>query len=284
MKVLAKISLSHHNEPVQNFCEGLRKHAHTNIDIFDISDFKQGKHLNTKYDIAVCWGTRNMLELKKIVENVVIIENSYLNNVQSKTGKVWMSYGWNDLNGRADFCNQNSSNDRWKKHFNDGRLLDYSDGDYILIPLQIKNDMSIAGRGFNYQIIVDEIRKYTDLPIRIKQHPTASDGWPKINGKDIRYLDRFMPIEEAIKGAKVVVTINSNAGVDAVLAGKPVVALDVGSMVYDIAAHDFTKLLVPNWPDRTQWCNNIAYAQWKPKEVIAGETWEHLKQKLFTNS
>jgi hypothetical protein len=225
-----------------------------------------------------------MIELQKIVENVVIIENSYLNNIQSQKGKVWMSYGWNGLNGRADFCNQHSLNDRWNKHFNDGRLLDYSDGDYILIPLQIKNDMSIAGRGFQYQTIVNEIRKFTNLPIKIKQHPTADDQWEKILGKNISYINRFMPIKDAIKGAKVVVTINSNAGVDAVLAGKPVVALDKGSMVYDIASHDFSKLLVPNWPDRTQWCNDIAYAQWKPDEVIAGEAWEHLKQKLFTNA
>ena len=94
-----------------------------------------------------------------------MIENSYLNNVQSKKGKVWLSHGWNGLNGRADFCNENSPNDRWNKHFNDGRLLDYSDGDYILIPLQIKNDMSIQGRGFQYQTIVNEIR-----------NPTPRDG------------------------------------------------------------------------------------------------------------
>jgi hypothetical protein len=284
MRFLARHTLNHQIDPVKNFYEGLKKHGHNNINVYNLKDFQQGKHKGKKYDIGFCWGTRNMIELQKIVENVVIIENSYLNNIQSQKGKVWMSYGWNGLNGRADFCNQHSLNDRWNKHFNDGRLLDYSDGDYILIPLQIKNDMSIAGRGFQYQTIVNEIRKFTNLPIKIKQHPTADDQWGKILGKNISYINRFMPIKDAIKGAKVVVTINSNAGVDAVLAGKPVVALDKGSMVYDIASHDFSKLLVPNWPDRTQWCNDIAYAQWKPDEVIAGEAWEHLKQKLFTNA
>ena len=280
---IAKTTLDHQINPVRNFIEGLKRHGHKNIEVYSLKQFQEGCVRGKRYDVAFCWGFRNFHELSKIAKNTVVIENSYLNNVQSKKGKVWLSHGWNGLNGRADFCNQNSSNDRWDKHFNDGRLLDYSDGDYILIPLQIKNDSSIYGRGFSYQEIVNEIRKFTDLPIKIKQHPTADDGWPRVRGKNISYLNRFMPIQHAIKGAKVVVTINSNAGVDAVLAGKPVVTLDKGSMVYDITKHDFTKLLVPNWPDRTQWCNNIAYAQWRPEEVIKGEAWEHLKQKLCTN-
>ena len=278
MKFIARCTLNHHTNPIKNFVKGLQKHGHADIDVYTLE-----RDIGKQYDVAFCWGSRNFYGLSKIAKNVIVIENSYLNNVQSKE-KFWLSFGWNGLNGRADFCNQNSPNDRWNKHFNDGRLLDYSDGNYIFIPLQIKNDASIYGRGFSYQTIVDSIRKFTDLPIKIKQHPTANDGWPRIHGKDISYVERFMPIEDAVKGAKVVVTINSNAGVDAVLAGKPVVALDKGSMVYDIAAHDFTDLNVLKCPDRTQWCNNIAYAQWKPNEVASGETWEHLKQKLFTNT
>ncbi len=279
LKILGYGNLQHARNPVRNFCEGLKRHGITNI------HYAKKNELRTinldEYDVIVHWSVRGMAqELIKKNRNVLILENAYLNNVQGPT-KEWVSAGWNGLNGRADFCNQNMPDDRWKKHFDDGRLLDYSDGDYILVPLQIKSDMSIAGRGFNYQYIVKEIRKFTDLPIKIKQHPTADDNWSRIVGKDISYVKRFMPIKDAIKGAKVVVTINSNTGVDAVLAGKPVVALDKGSMVYDIAARDFTNLHVPKFPDRTQWCNNIAYAQWKPNELHAGEAWETLKQSCL---
>ena len=89
-----------------------------------------------------------------------------------------------------------------------------------------------------------------------------------------------MAIEKAISKAKVVVTINSNAGVDAALAGKPVIALDQGSMVWDISAHDFKNINSPKLNDRAQWCNDIAYAQWHPSELKSGEAWEHLK-KLY---
>jgi len=282
MKILGYGNLEHARNPVRNFCEGLKRHGTTDIRYAKKNELTK---INLDdYDVIVHWSVRGMAQkMFKEKRNVIILENAFLNNIQGPT-KYWVSAGWNGLNGRADFCNQNMPDDRWKKHFDDGRLLDYSDGDYILIPLQIKSDMSIAGRGFNYQTIVDRIRVFSDLPIKIKQHPTADDQWPKILGKGVTYLNRFMPITEAVKGAKVVVTINSNSGVDAVLAGKPVVALDEGSMVYDIAANDFTNLHVPKWPDRTQWCNNIAYAQWKPNEMLKGEAWETLKQKLFTSA
>ena len=282
MKILGYGNLEHARNPVRNFCEGLKRHGITDIRYAKKNELTK---INLDdYDVIVHWSVRGMAQkMLKEKRNVIILENAFLNNIQGPT-KYWVSAGWNGLNGRADFCNQNMPDDRWKKHFDDGRLLDYSDGDYILIPLQIKTDMSIAGRGYNYQAIVDRIRVFSDLPIKIKQHPTADDQWPKILGKGVTYLNRFMPITEAVKGAKVVVTINSNAGVDAVLAGKPVVALDEGSMVYDIAANDFTNLHVPKWPDRTQWCNNIAYAQWKPDEMHDGEAWEILKQKLFTTA
>ena len=89
-----------------------------------------------------------------------------------------------------------------------------------------------------------------------------------------------MPIEKAISKAKVVVTINSNAGVDAALAGKPVISLDRGSMVWDISEHDFKNINNPKFNNRTQWCNDIAYAQWHPSELESGEAWNHLKGKV----
>ena len=280
MKILCVVrkDFRHHIQCVSNMVEGIKKHGNYLFHEYTYKNPPKGK-----YDLSVSWGIRNGVALNNYSKYNIIIENAPLNNIQG-ANKEWVSCGWNGLMGHADFCNENSSNDRWKKHFDDGRLLNYSDGDYILIPLQIKTDMSIAGKGYSYQTIVNEIRKFTDLPIKIKQHPTADDGWGKFLGKNISYIDRFMPIKDAIKGAKVVVTINSNAGVDAVLGGKPVIAIDKGSMAYDIAQHDFTNLHVPKWPDRTQWCNNIAYAQWSPKEVKGGEAWDHLKQKLFTNT
>jgi len=284
MKAIGIATLGHQVKYVKSIINSISRDGHECKYIQSESTTRRcnlENELKNYYDFAVCWGMGNFARLRRynVAKNVIIIENSYLNNVQSKE-KVWVSCGWNGLNGRANFCNKNSPSDRWIKHFNDGRMLDYSDGEYILIPLQINRDASIRNLGFSYQNIVNEIRKFTDLPIKIKQHPTQFDGWDEIKGKNISYIDRMMPIQNAIKNAKVVVTINSNAGVDAVLGGKPVITLDKGSMVYDISAHSFEKINLPDWPDRTQWGYDIAYAQWHPTEIENGEAWNHLKQGI----
>lgn len=270
------------NRTIDKFNHHLRKTIGYEMTELNNSTLKRYK--GKRFDVGICWGTREHYRiLQDMCDNVLVFENSYLNNVQGKN-KEWISAGWNGLNGRADFCNDNSPSDRWEKHFNDGRLLDYSDGDYILLPLQIHNDMSLAHvENKNYVKIAQEIAKNTDLPIYVKQHPTRDDGQAHIYGKRIKYIDKNMPIEEAIKGAKAVVTINSNSGVDAVLGGKPVIATDIGSMVYELS-QKFEDLRNPSYPDRTQWCNNIAYAQWHPDELASGEAWEHLKKKLVYKS
>jgi hypothetical protein len=279
MRILCKSWLLHHHKAINAFTRGLESSDKVDIHYYDHSNLPVGK-----YDFAICWGVRAMERLKAYTktENCLVLENAYLNNIQSPE-KEWVSLGWNGLNGRADFCNTNSPSDRWKNHFNDGRLLEYSDGEYILIPLQIKGDQSLnyIWNALNYQYICETIRKFTDLPIMIKDHPTFPGSQPEVKGvKNVKYIDTNVPIEKAISKAKVVVTINSNAGVDAVVAGKPVISLDLGSMVWNISAHDFKSINRPKISDRTQWCNDIAYAQWHPTELESGEAWDHLKSKI----
>ena len=280
MRVLCKSRLLHHYKAISAFTHGLEKSSEVDIDYYDRDNLPTGE-----YDFAICWGLKAMEKLKACTntKNCLVLENAYLNNIQSPE-KEWVSLGWNGLNGRADFCNTNSPSDRWKKHFDDGRLLEYSDGEYILIPLQIQGDQSLNyywNWNSGYQFICESIRRFSDLPIMIRDHPTRPGTQRKVEGvKNVKYLDTNMPIEKAISKAKVVVTINSNAGVDAALAGKPVISLDQGSMVWDISEHNFENINNPKFNDRTQWCNDIAYAQWHPSELESGEAWNHLKGKI----
>ena len=281
MKAVVYGDLQHQKNPCKNFGIGLEKHG---IDVTYIGRYDLKNTNFDNFDIAVVWAYRTgFFNMKKLgIKNVIILENSHLNNIQ-KPIKEWISAGWNGLNGRADFCNKNSPSDRWEKYFNDGRLLDYTDGEYVFIPLQIKSDMSLyhVSKNITYQKICEEIRNFTDLPIKIKEHPTLLSSWPKVIGvKDVSYLPRMMPIGDAVKNAKVVVAINSNSCVDSLIAGKPVINLDEGSMTWDIAERDFTRINLPPWPDRSQWCNNMAYCNWNPEDLRKGEAWEVLKKKL----
>ena len=88
-------------------------------------------------------------------------------------------------------------------------------------------------------------------------------------------------LEECFKVAKCIYTYSSTSGIDAMLAGKPVIAESPVSMVYDLAGHgvkDIKKLKEPK--DRQQWFNDLAYRQWTLEEIRKGEAWEFIKSTI----
>ncbi len=61
----------------------------------------------------------------------------------------------------------------------------------------------------------------------------------------------------ALAGARAVITFNSNTGVEAVLAGKPTVAIDEGSMAWPVTAHEIIDY--PKEPNRLTWAGHPRY-------------------------
>ncbi len=111
-------------------------------------------------------------------------------------------------------------------------------------------------------------------------------GWtvmfrPHPNGRAIAPDGAFAlvgSLEGALASAAFVVTWNSTSGVDAALAGVPVVAMDRGSMAWDVAAHRIED--APIRPDRAGWAGCLAYTQWNDDEIEGGVAWGHLRQKV----
>jgi hypothetical protein len=68
-------------------------------------------------------------------------------------------------------------------------------------------------------------------------------------------------------GAGLVVTFNSNTGVDAALFGRPVIAMDEGSMAWPVAGHQVTEIVMP---DRSAWAARLAWCQWTMDEMRSG--------------
>jgi hypothetical protein len=87
-------------------------------------------------------------------------------------------------------------------------------------------------------------------------------------------MDAGGNLAEALAGAAFAVTWNSNSGVDAAMAGVPVVAMDEGSMAWPVAAHDLGA--VPRLPERRPWAAQLAWCQWRPEEIADGTAWEAL--------
>jgi hypothetical protein len=214
-------------------------------------------------DLTICWG---MNQARQAKGDYLLMERAFLGDRNN-----WISLGYNGLNGYADFCNKNSPSDRWDKYWS---LEDWTGGDYILVTTQIPGDNSLVGIDLDYQKIVDSLQ-FLEKPIHIRSHPQRPQNWG-INGAIV--VDPKIPIEEAVKNAYAVVTINSNSGVDAIVNGTPVLNYNDRSMVWDLAMKKPEELLNPSKPNRTQWAYDIAYAQWLPKEISNGDAWEHLKK------
>lgn len=186
---------------------------------------------------------------------------------------AWTSLGYNGLNGRADFLNSGKGSDRWNKYFSDLMRPWKFGGDYILIMGQVSGDASLSNlKDFNGWVaqMVEAIKEHHVGMIAFRPHPLARQRAPH----GIRCFDGTL--EENLSGASLVVTFNSNSGVDAVLAGVPTVTMDKGGMAWPVASHDPAVVI---YPDRTSWAAELAWCQWSNEEIRNGDAWEHLKKK-----
>lgn len=113
------------------------------------------------------------------------------------------------------------------------------------------------------QVIYDEVI--------FRPHP-KSDSRDKY-GIDEKICDVDL-LKHTLSKAQCVVTWNSTTGVDAIIAGVPVVAMDEGSMAWPLASHTLDAPL--RNPSRREWLNKLGYSQWTQEEMRAGLPWRHL--------
>jgi hypothetical protein len=190
----------------------------------------------------------------------------------------WTSLGWDGLNGRAQWNVAADSGQRFDTNF--GHLIgDWcrSDG-YALIIGQVKGDAALVNVDIDrwYEQAVKAMFARGFEEVRIREHPVAIQ-----QRKRLLTCQEFLiegSLEEALSGAAVVVTYNSNTGVDAALAGIPVIACDHGSMAWPIAAQSLNAEVVT--PDRRQWCIDLSWRQWTLDELSSGFAWDHVKREF----
>jgi hypothetical protein len=85
-------------------------------------------------------------------------------------------------------------------------------------------------------------------------------------------------LERDLSEAACVIAYNSNATVDAVLAGIPAITVDEGAMAWDVTSHHVSQALVT--PDRNEWFRRMAWTQWTLQEITSGEAWEVVRTAM----
>ena len=140
---------------------------------------------------------------------------------------------------------------------------------YVLIMGQVRGDAALANVDFPVWV------RKTISDLRALGHDVRFRPHPKDMGQRYDCPVQAGNLHEAMANASFVVTWSSNSGVDAVLNGIPAVAMDRGSMAWDVAAHGLESAGVT--PNRTRWAHSLAWCQWRLSEIEDGTAWDHLK-------
>jgi hypothetical protein len=201
--------------------------------------------------------------------DVVVLETGYINRGDGEHHHY--AAGFNGLNGRADFRNKGMPADRFEKL--GVELMPWNQGEDVILCGQVPWDASVEGSNHVkwLHLIAQEIRRVTKRKIVFRPHPLAHVPTP--HGCELS----TGPLASDLKRAHCVVTYNSNSGVEAILSGVPAYAFDKGSMIHGICEMELENIEDPAKPDRQQWANELAYAQWTLEEMRTGETWKHLR-------
>jgi len=226
----------------------------------------QGDHAQTQH-VAV-WGWRRGSVLRARGHDVLVMERAYLGDRYE-----WVSLAWNGLNRRGVFHYPDPATpeSRLNAHF-PGLLRPWrSDGKYALLLGQVPGDMSLYGLQINAWLrqTAELMRLKYDLPVWFRPHPLVRErGHSEPVFQKPVISRRGATLEEDLSGAAVAVAYSSNAAVDAVLAGVPTVVTHDGAMAHPVAGHRIGDRVTP---DRSQWAARLAWSQWLPEEIAAGE-------------
>ena len=221
-------------------------------------------------DVAVVWGLSHpwLSQHAAAGGRLLVLERGYVDRER------YSAAGWDGINGRADFRLDRPLDGRLERLGWELLPWQRTTEGVCLIAGQVRGDNSVAHLDLPtaYQALVTELRAMVPREIVFRPHPLSrSEGW-KLGVPISR-----RSLGEDLAEAYCVVTLNSNFGVDAVMAGVPTVALDRGSMVWDVAGHSVGDAVFPLRPDRSQWAQRLAHCQWTEDEMRSGETWEHLR-------
>jgi hypothetical protein len=220
--------------------------------------------------VVGCWGWRRGMRLREKGCQVLVFERGYLGDRFH-----WSSIAWNGLNNRADFCiKEQPSMDKFNNHF---ELKPWNNtGQFIVIMGQVVGDMSLQGQNLTsfYEKTAYNLKKIHRLPVFFRPHPAgaATNRNFKPNIQNISG-----DLDHVLKLARLVVTYNSNTGVDAVINGIPALSFDKGSMAYEVTGHAVGDIVTPA---REKWAAKLAHCQWSPDEIKEGLFWDRLKCKL----
>ena len=254
---------AHQKTHVAWMAEGLKQHG--------VECVLAGYDEPVDCDVAVVWGWKQ----RKIIvqaKRVLVMERGHVGDRMTFT-----SMGWGGLGGRAKYPCIDDGGARWREHF-DGLMKEWQPGGgSALICGQCDGDASLLGLDFRQwaEGITAALLKRGERVV-YRPHPTmlrSNYRWCPVGAE---FSERSLA--DDLKSAAFVVTYNSTAGVDAVLAGAATITRDQGAMAWPVTSHSLDEPLVR--PDRSAWAHQMAWSQWLPDEISSGVAWAAVSEVM----
>lgn len=267
LAIVIKGGAAHQADTAEALKAGMAAHGDT-AEVFN-SDVEFMSR--TDFDAVCVWGWRRGSAFRDLGFNVLVMERAYLGD-----RFAWISLGWNGLNGRATWP-ENQSASRWEQNF--AQLLKpwrtpAGKTRFALLLGQVPSDTACRSVHLETWLGSTAQRlRAMGRKVLFRPHPKAT--YVRIPGV---CMVAGRSLAEDLAESEFAVTFNSNSGVDAVLAGVPTITHDVGSMAWDVSSHSVEERLV--MPDRLGWAHRMAWRQWLPEEIAAGIAWPHVKGAL----
>lgn len=260
--------------------------------IFDA--FEQGvKRLGhtTTHDstgIPVIWSvlwhgrmSRNRLIYKQAIESnrpIVIIEVGNL-----LRGTTWR-ISLNQVNNQGYFGNDYDINPHRHHMLNvDLKPINSRRKPEILIAAQHERSLQWEGQPSMTKWareIIERIRQYSDRPIVVRPHPRSpfSFSSPNVKVTTPQRVPNTYDDFNIDYGVHCVVNHNSGPGVQAAIAGTPIIVdnTSLAAPVSDVLANIETVQL----PDRTEWFNRLCHTEWTRDEIAQGLPQARLISKI----
>lgn len=253
--VIRRLSTPHQNSQCEAMCEGLKALG---------IPFAYNKTLSMpiKTKKLAMWGWKVGSELMAKGHDILVMEHGYLAD-----RKHYTSLGWNGLNGHALMPEySDDGGERFKYLGVELKPWRENPNGYVLILGQLKGDASLFG--FDAEVACNKwIRDLNSRGERVlfRHHPESirhKRMWD-IKGAEISQGT----LQEALDGAKYALSYNSNSCLDAILNGTPCVAMDKGTMAYDVCGKGIGDIIRP---DREKCLNRISWAQFTLEEISKG--------------
>ena len=220
----------------------------------------------------------------------IIVDSNLFLYADPKNNNKFLRYSYDGIfPNTGEYCNENPDPARWdliSKRLGLNLKPWKRSGNEILICCQRDGGWSMDGQQLMPWLIktVQNVKKYTDRPIRVRFHPgdkrvlEHKRALARFRLKDVK-ISHSDNIQLDFRAAHAVINYNSSPAVAAAIEGVPVFVLDPErSQASEVAHHSLKDLENIQTFDRYPWIQRMAQMHWTLDELKDGTAWRHLRQ------